>query len=233
MTTDLTFVHEYPRMEVQMASNVFRISLFKNWLALGGIPWVNTYEVSTDAPVEADAEFLATLAEALANFEQELHVPQVFIDRAVISSWQADSTPYNPINLRVVTMAMNGARNVGADERVDLNIVLKVRRGTQNGRAGKLALRGVLTETDVNASASGFMELIPSSPVAVGGGVWTSAMSQLDGWFDGSQQGRLSMVAPVSASDPEPLVRYLSGFTPSGAGIVRMKHKWYNRAATP
>lgn len=211
-----------------MAVKEWRFTSHKYWLAPGGIPWANTYEAVTDNEVLVDDPLLEDLADAIVRFEQELHVTSVFIDRVTISTYGQEGPVYDPEALRTIQKSVNGLRNAGASERIDLNGVYNVRRSANFGRAGKLAFRGVLIETDINASASGFWQLVPASPIAPGGADWAAAYTEIEPFLSPNNLGiTLSLIGsygPLQAM----VIRPVTSMTPLGAGFNRMNHKWFN-----
>lgn len=210
-------------------TNAWRMSVFKNWLGAGGVGWVNSYQFRSADPIMPDALPLIAAAQLLVAYERELHLPSVFFDRVVISSWQADSTPYNPENLAVVPISQVGERDPGSSQRLDLNAVLNVRRATATGRLGKLAYRGVLLESDVDATEAGFWRLQAGSTLLPGGAVWEGAYAHLS---DLLIDGEPVQLVVISVIDGIPMYREIKSLAPYGAGFNRMNHRWFDRPSS-
>jgi hypothetical protein len=212
-----------------MADTTFRFGVFKNWLSTGGKGWVNSYEAYSNVALNIEDPGLFAMANDLAQAERQIHTTQVFVDRVVISTWGPDSTPYNPTRLRVVPISENGLRIPSAGDRLDLNAVLNVRREVEYGRSGKLAFRGVLTEDDVTASASGFWQLNPTSGVGPAGATWGAYTNLISSYLaDTGAQLYLAMLG-FAGNPPGITPRAIIGHTPYGAGFNRMNHRHYDR----
>lgn len=213
-----------------MPAIFWRYTVHKNWLGAGGIHWANTYEAFTNSAVLVDDPVLRTLADKLVAAERVLHTTSVYFDRVTISTWGEDSDPYDPEALAVVDYGLMGVRVPGIDERVDLNGVYNVKRSAQFGRSGKLAYRGVLMESDINASASGFWQLVPSSPLAPGGAVFEDYRTELAPYFIGGGEGVVLMMIGTTGDPPTQVTRPITDLVPKGAGFNRMNHRWFNQA---
>lgn len=210
-----------------LTTTLFRLSIFKNWLGAGGAGWVNTYEFLSAEEIAINSDVWTSLVSAFINFEKTLHLTSVFIDRAVLSTWAPDSTPYNAQAVKVFPYSVSGLRVAGGGDRVDLNAVLNVRRSPDYGRSGKLAFRGVLTEFDVSASASGFWTLDPGSDISDGATVWTSATDFITEYLGGGGATvKLAMIGQVGEVFS---ARTVFSLIPYGAGFSRMNHRHFDR----
>lgn len=213
-----------------MAEQRWRITTHKYWLGVGGIPWANTYEAYTNSAVLADDGALANLTNALVAAERIIHHTNVFFDRATISTWDPEGPVYDPEALSVINYGVMGQRNTLAEQKVDLNAVYNVKRTAQFGRAGKLAYRGVLVESDVNATASGFWQLDPASGLATGGDLFMDYRAALVNYLIGGGEGVvLSLIGQYGTAEPVIVTRPVTDLVPQGAGFNRMNHKWYDR----
>ena len=214
-----------------MPEVVFRFTVHKNWLAAGGIHWANTYEAYSDFPILIDDPILETFSNALVNAERTIHVSQVFFDRVTISTYTDEGPVYDPEALRVIQYSLAGERLQAADDRIDLNGVFNVRRSADFGRSGKMAYRGVALESDVNAGAAGFWQLLPNAPINTGGVLWDAyenAMSLIIGETDLAI--KMALIGEYG-DPPARVVRPVSGVTPQGVGFNRMNHRWFNQSS--
>lgn len=90
-----------------------------------------------------------------ANGLANLLLNNVVIDRVTVSTWQEDSEPYDPANLVVIPIGINGEIAFLFTAPVDDDIVLFIRKTVTTGRSGKILLRGALTVAmiDVNSGS--------------------------------------------------------------------------------
>lgn len=213
-------------------STYWRITLHKFWLAAGGESWANSYEYTTYDKIAVTAEIHATIAEAVGQYEQALHGPNVYIDRAVVSTDPVDGSIYDPTTFRIIPMGFQGDRNVtGAGDPVDLNAVYNVRKIPSQGRPGKNAYRGVLYEADVSGAAQGLWDLQSGSGLLPLGGTWLGAYAFISPFIGGGHEADLVMIQQPTASNPSPIepVRIVTGIQPVGAGFNRMNHRYFDR----
>lgn len=90
------------------------------------------------------------------NFVAGLKVPllaNAIIDRVVVSTWEPDSSPYDPDAVRVISYNVVGDRGYIVSEPVDDSIVYFCRKNSYSGRSGKFQLRGVLLVSDLTAAS--------------------------------------------------------------------------------
>lgn len=186
--------------------------------------WSNSYEVVAMASgVLAD---LKTLLDRITMFEISLHAEAVSIDSGSISTWTADSAPYNPENLIVYPWdGFTGARIVTA--MVGLEVTALAKRGPTSGRNGKLYLRGMLGEADVEREGTGFKFTNPS----VIGDEFSDAVSDSSlGYhlFGGMASLKLAMIGQyVGGTGVD--IRPLSSLVLNGVATLDLKHQWYNQ----
>lgn len=86
----------------------------------------------------------------------------VVIDRIVWFTWQPDSEPYNPDNVRTIPYGILGSRDIGGlTSPADDDLVTFMRKTVTTGRAGKVQLRGRILTSDLIA-ISGSWALNPA-----------------------------------------------------------------------
>lgn len=216
-----------------MASSLtWRLTIHKYWLGIGGPSWANTYEFATEVVEESDSINMKTFAEAVGQFEQALHVPQVYIDRAVISTSPSEGSIYDPTSFTIFPLGFQGDRVVdGLDQRQDLNYVFNVRLFTEQGRPGKKAYRGVLTESDTDSSLQGFGVLAASSSLRLAGATWQTAYAFIEPYVPSNGDMGFALIPQPTAANPNPnpTVRRVTGILPVGVGFSRFNHRYYDR----
>jgi hypothetical protein len=205
----------------------FRISIYKDWLALSDAPWVNTYEIQSDQNLTPAEIGGAGVVELLAGAEKELHLTSVLFDRGVISSYAEDSNPYNPASFVTVPLSGFGTRSVFTDA-LDLNAVFKVRRVVGSGRSGKLAYRGCLAEADVSANNSGRWSLSAGSSINSGGADWLAYLAIIASLLDGTVEPQMTMLTPGGNVGTPAFARQVDALVPAGVGFNRKNHRWFN-----
>lgn len=200
-------------------SFVFRVRKTLN--ASPDVHWFNTYEARfTVAGTSAD---LDSLAAGLVEFEAELHYNVCTIDQVTISTWEEDSHPYNPLSFVTQPYAEAGRRALGAQELLDLRVCWFVKRLVTSGRIGRLFFRAALSESDVNSFAGTFrladvtgMNTILLAAIAAGG--------LSSNTVDGMAQPTLALIGALEVT------RFLTGFSQGGVAVVKLNHKYFDRA---
>lgn len=201
--------------------DLFRVTIVKYLLANPERKWANNYELkAVIGGVTAD---LTAAALTLVDFEQPLHMTPVKFDRVRISTWEADSTPYDPTSFISLPLAPQGTGDVGASQLAALNVCWDVARIPQSGRFGHLFYRGGITETMIEAPAGKYIFTTPANPQSVIGAALTAsgAGELLDGTDPNFQ---LVMVGKTEAA-----VRDVLLLQSRGVAVVPFNHGWFNR----
>lgn len=223
---------------------MYRVTVYKNQLGIGGKPWDNTYEIVTNGSIESIANLpdnsqerllLLGAAAAIADYERTFHLNTTYFNRVGVSTWEPDSTPYNGDELVTLPLSLNGLRNIpGGEEALGLDDTLFVRRQPQLGQLGKIMYRGVLLESDNVVSAQGLKTLNGASPVANGGSLWTTAIAEIgtalvDWREQGGDEWAFAMIhQPTSESV---VARPLVSFVPAGITPLKLNKKHYNKGS--
>lgn len=223
---------------------LYRITVYKNQLGIGGKPWDNTYEIVTNGSIESVADLptnaqerllLLSAAGAIANYERTFHLETTYFNRVGVSTWEPDSTPYNGDELVTLPLSLNGLRAIPSlSEALGLDDTLFVRRQPQLGQLGKIMYRGVLLESDSVVSAQGLKTLNGASPLANGGSLWTTAVALIGvGLIDWRDQGGDEWAfAMIHNPTSETVVaRPLVNFVPAGITPLKLNKKHYNKAS--
>ena len=200
----------------------YRLSIFKYRTVAPEKQWVNSYDLRFNAL----RSFQDTLEHVFdfVNFERKLHLNSVTIDRAVLSTFAADSTPYNANEFLSVPVTLVCLRIPPGDP-LPLEIVVLVRKAVATGRAGKLLYRGCLAEGEVSA---------PSGTIQFSSGAFFSVFNNA-----------LADVSKYLAADPPYFVELIMGGSnaASSAQVIRTvaalqlvsprirsrSARWYNR----
>lgn len=129
---------------------VFTIRTIKEY---AGRVWANSYEFQ--AVVDGLTQTaLRDAAVAVINAERNFHNNWVNFVRYVISTYQPDGQPYNPLTFISEPLALTGNRGFVGDN-LSLTDCVFVRFGAPTGRPGKRFYRGCLQETDVSFGIDG------------------------------------------------------------------------------
>jgi hypothetical protein len=186
--------------------------------------WVNNYEFQalTDG-TEGD---LLDLGQIVLAFEQQLHMVRIQFDAFSISTWEADSKPYNPAAF--ISVAVTDAGQTGeVSGMIPINQTFSVARVAAFGRLGHLFYRGCLDTAEVFAPA-GINALV--DPTEAQARVHSAVSeSGLDAYMGaGATQFGLVMVNKTGTQ-----VRGVTGLQAAGVTTLPTDHAWFNRTTTP
>jgi len=183
--------------------------------------WANSYEFrSLDV---GDSSTLSSLVESLSEFEAAFHKNTVLFDRAVVSTWEADSVPYDPSAFLVIPLSMAGGIGPVGDN-LALNLALSVARVAFSGRVGHLFYRGVLNEADTAAPAGRTILTDRASMQGVIDGALTSSgLGEYIG-ATASQPVVLCMIDKTGS-----VVRNVQDLSVQGVATIKTDHAWFNR----
>lgn len=132
------------------AQERFHIRIYKELTTTPSPRWANTYEVRNEGG--ASMLHLLDAVQALYELERAMHLTDVRFDRAVLSTWIEDGTPYDPSSFTVIPLGLEGTV-VPSGGALPLNVVLHIRRKVIFGRPGKVFWRRALGEGDIEAPA--------------------------------------------------------------------------------
>jgi len=186
--------------------------------------WVNNYEfIAQDAGTEGD---LLALGVQLVNFEKAIHLNLVDFKQMSISTWEADSVPYNPLTFISTPLVGTGA--VGEVTGMEpLNECLSVARVCSSGRFGHIFYRGALDGAEVFAP-TGKAALVDTEEVQAR---ITDALtaSGLEESLATPGGGSFSMCLIPAAGTP---IRLVVGLVAAGVSFLPLDHAWFNRTTT-
>jgi len=205
------------------ADDLFILRIVKHLATNPDRQWANSYEFrAVGAGSESD---LLAMAQAFVSFESELHGTAVHFDRFLVSTWEADSVPYDPAAFIAVSLSDVGQKVMASDIE-PLNMVLSVTRVATTGRFGHLFFRGVLQEVEV-VSPAGKPTLVNRSAIqtdidnALGAG--DAAL------YIGPEPGPPFKLVMVNKDGTQ--VRPVAGLFAQGVSAVPLDHAWFNRSS--
>lgn len=207
-----------------VADDLFTFRITKYLSTNPSNKWANSYEFRA-IEVGGEADLLG-LGEALVDFEANIHFSQVVFDRLLISTWEADSVPYDPAVFISTTLTATGGI-AGGGQLQALATTLSVSRIAATGRFGHIFYRGCLEELDIAAPA-GISVLIDraAQQAKIDASLADSGLDHYVGQ-DADQALRMAM---VSADGTQ--VRQVNQLRAQGVSQVPTDHAWFNRTTT-
>jgi len=202
-------------------NDLFTVRIVKYHNANPARKWANAYEFRSTLAGSTD-ELLA-LGSALINFEQQMHKTFVRFDRLLISTWEADSVPYDPASFLSTTITASGLYG-GSGDALSLNQCLSITRQAQSGRFGHIFYRGFLDEPIVTSPAG--------TPSLVGP---DDVQDQVDSALSSSGMDDYVGITPAGAFGMVMVNRDGSNVRPvtalhvQGISVLPMDHAWFNR----
>lgn len=212
-------------VDTYAANALFRITTIKHHAGNPDNAWANTYEFK--AMASGTAGNLVTLAGKLADFEEDFHFDSTVFDRAIVSTWEPDSAPYNPLNFLTVSIGTTG-EPTAATNALGLSTVLHVVRNPAFGRLGHLFYRNCLAEADISApSGKNVLSDLAGTNAAIAA---AEIASGIDDHYGAAPEEDLVMVMIDAAGV---VVRPVINLVVTGVTQVKTDHKWYNRTVGP
>lgn len=203
-----------------LADDLFVVRTVKSLFTNPGDRWANTYEVKAVLPGSTD-ELLA-LAAKLVLFERLIHAPATQFVGMSVSTWEADSVPYNPDAFLSSALSAFGTRSVAGNP-TPLSMCLSVARVPPLGRLGHLFYRGSITENDVDAPAG---RSILSNP----GNIQTEVDAAIvEAELTEHLGAGAAVLQIVMVSKNGGNIRPVLGLVPVGVSQVPTDHAWFNR----
>jgi len=123
--------------------------------------WHNTYEFfERSGFTGTTAAQMQAFGQAIADAERAIHHTETRLDRAVMSTWIDDHTPYDPLSFTEISYALAGTRAISVDAS-PRNVVYNMTRVVETGRSGKAAYRGCISQGDYETGPD--LGIIPDS----------------------------------------------------------------------
>jgi len=204
-------------------NDLFVIRIIKHYSTNPARQWSNSWEaVANESGTFSD---LRDLGEAIIAFEQLVHNTFTVLDRLVISTWAADSVPYDPSAFYTQPINLPAVRDT-TGELEPITTCWSVSRDPLSGRQGHLFFRGVLSQADTSAP-SGITVLSSPSTMAT---LLSSSLtdSALADYVSVTPINPLS-IAMVNKTGSN--IRAVAGLTSVGVVQLPVDHAWFNRTS--
>jgi len=203
------------------SGELFTVRVYKR---SSGLVWANNYEVQATQDVAFAQTGIIDLVNRLTNLEQRIHRPEVTIERAVVSTYVRDSTPYNPSSFTSVPVGVQGT-NGGGGESLSIEYCTFVRRSVESGRTGKLLYRGSLAEEWV--TTQGLRAVLTET-------YQNALQTSINEWFGTVWLVSANPFALVMASgDESPNVRVVQALAASRSVVMKQWGNAYFDRANP
>lgn len=186
--------------------------------------WTNSYEGIATTPDSGDA--LLNWALAIVAFEKALHMTPIQFDRFTISTWEADSVPYDPEAFMSVSITGSGATGE-VNGMMPLNTTFSVARVATSGRFGHLFYRGALDNAET-AQPAGKLILLDADETQerIDNALTSSSLSDYLGVAPDSNPA----ICMISADGSQ--VRNVVGLVAAGVTTLPTDHAWFNRTSS-
>lgn len=207
------------------AGELFVYRITKSLAANPERRWANSYEfIAVEAGSTSD---LLTLMTTIINFEATMSLATTRFERGTVSTWVADSHPYDPTAFLSTTLTASGVQT-DTGNGLNLQTCLSVARDVIGGRVGHLFLRNFLRESDVSAP-SGVSKLDDRAAQQT---LLETAI--IDTNFDTYMEEGLSRpFCMVMINKDGSNMRRVQHLRVAGVAQVPINHKWYNRTTGP
>lgn len=218
---------------------LYTVRVWKRLVSQPTVEWNNSYEMSSGDVVFTSSE-MVDHANHLVDFESALYFQSVEITRVVFSTWEEDSDPYNPDNLKTVDYSAIGSQESLLNEKEALDTVLKLKRSVDFGRSGKIELRGCLINQYVDTdsgqpalSAYGRTAIASALSSAITGlaGTMTymvmAGKSQTDKIYEATPAGQKQVVRREYTNDIH--IRPIRGFVVNGVARRTLNNMYFDK----
>lgn len=202
----------------------FTFRIVKTLIANPSDEWVNSYEFVSTASQTIDG--IIALAAILVEFEAAFHLSWVNFNRILVSTWAADSKPYNPETFFSTTLTEIGAIDSAVDQ-LPLSACLSVARVAQSGRFGHIFYRGCLDEDNQTAPAG--KPVLADKPAMQSLIEGAATSSGLDAYIGTGHTAEFVMCMVNKAGDQTRLVEEL---LVQGISYLPTDHAWFNRTTS-
>lgn len=190
--------------------------------------WQNNYEFVLGTANGEPAAWEAFL-DAIVAAERPLHNGTVEFVRAVASTYTAEEG-YQPQSMFVREINnLLGTRTTSGDA-LPRHAVLHLKKDAAYGRAGKMFLRGCLTETDVQTGSSLDWQLTPGATTALqtaANTFYTAIMNAITTL--GGAGSYWAMIGTASGIPDTTLIRQVRSVTARSVSINRAHHRYFDR----
>lgn len=199
----------------------FILRIIKHYTTNPSRQWANSYEFVANTP--GGSSDLSVAINAFALYEQNLHNTYTVFDRAVMSTWLADSVPYNPAEFLVQDLDITGIRDT-TGELEPITTCFSVVRQPTSGRQGHIFYRGVLSQGDTLAPAGITILQDPAAMLTLLDAAVLAG--EVGGYFAGEESAPLSL-AMINKTGTQ--TRLVTGLAVGGVVQLPVDHAWFNR----
>ena len=210
------------------------VRTFKSWSVRNPEDrWANTYEFTTEFGLD-DSE-ITVLVNNVVQAERHIHLPLTQFLSATVSTYAADSKPYNPFAFRTFELTGVGTRTSSTDA-LDSNVVLHVKREATSGKSGKIFYRGCLTEADVQPTGNLRFSLTPGSPVNNTGADFVQYSNVLEAYAIGGINTEQAIMVLIGDNQRGPtgtigrVMRPVRQLVVGGVTVNRRNHAFFNKS---
>jgi hypothetical protein len=201
------------------AQEVFQFMTVKYHSLNPSETWINTYEFRVEDPTGVDSGALSAIAAKLITFEKTITSDKILFDSTRVSTWLPEAE-YDPESF-VLYPASGMGHFVHTSDGVGLEMCLYIRRQTQFGRQGRLYMRGVLDEAQIEAEAGSWrLAAPPSTDTMVQDALTSSGVAAyLPG---GDLTDRVSMVMAGKSKSGVVTVRQVQSLDVAGIALRKL-----------
>lgn len=202
-------------------NDLFVVRVKKSHTANPSRSWQNSYEfVANESGTLSD---LDDLANVVLDYEQQLHNTFTQFEQVSVSTWVADSVPYDPDAFLVDPVDLQGTRDT-TGALAAITTCWKVARPCLSGRSGHIFYRNVFAQSDLTAP-SGISQLNdPATFSTLLSDARTS--SSLSDYLGLTPTAKLQM-ALINKTGSN--VRGVQTLISSGVTQMPVDHAWFNR----
>lgn len=213
-------------VSVPTSNEVFTVRTYKHADVAIDNSWANSYEIKVGT--SATLANLRSFMSAAMAFEAKMCLDTTVIDRGVVSTWVPDGEPYNPASFAVLDYNTPGEETSPAGtSMLSLDVCLHIRRIVDTGRFGKLFLRGLLTEGDIQGRAGTMVLTAPGvMNTRLAGALTDSGLS--DYFLPGAPGDIRLVMARALTGGIE--TRLIEDMLAVNAKNVKLHHKYFDRA---
>jgi len=141
-----------------------------------------------------------------------------------VSTWEADSHPYNPLGFLTVPLNTIGAVALGEDTPVSLRQTLFMKRNVSSGLLGKLFLRGALCNADIEYSDGEWALDNPGGLQSRSNTALTT--SGIGEYLEGIDSVLFTLCMMGNAGE----TRLMNNLTVAGTADQKLNHKYFDRS---
>jgi hypothetical protein len=221
-----------PTVETFAAGDLFTVRTYKNPADNVGVKWSNTYDFeATASGTQVD---LQHLVDSIRAFEIDMLKANYVVGAITVSTYVADSHPYNPLAFFTDVNPANGAVPVSpGTHALPLTVALYVERILHSGKQGKLFLRGTMDSGDVTTNDVGYqLNDMHAYAVRLGNAVNNNLAGSPNGGL-GNDHFNMVVVTRGSGIGNIHPTRQVGSLNVNSVVSIKLNHKYFDRANSP